>query len=276
MKLHLLLLPLALAACTSGENPGKTTADAATPVATQQAPAASSIAAGSPTLGRYHWVLTDATNADGMRIDALFARDDQPVQLDFVDDRLAISNSCNLMSGGYQLGGGDLSVEPMAQTEMACVEPKLAALDSEVSRRLQGKTRIEMTGGEDSPRLHLTTASGDKLAFAGKATADSRYGAEGEQVFMEVAAETTPCDRPMIADKQCLQVRERTYGDNGVISSASADWEPLYQDIEGYSHEPGVRNVLRLKRYKVANPPADGSSTAYVLDMVVESEQVAR
>ena len=50
--------------------------------------------------------------------------------------------------------------------------------------------------------------------------------------------------------------------------------QPLDQDIEGYTHEDGVRNVLRLKRYTVKNPPADGSSIGYVLDMVVESELV--
>jgi hypothetical protein len=32
-----------------------------------------------------------------------------------------------------------------------------------------------------------------------------------------------------------------------------------------------VRNVLRVKRYAWPNPPADASSSAYVLDMVVES-----
>ena len=54
------------------------------------------------------------------------------------------------------------------------------------------------------------------------------------------------------------------------------EWQFLYQDIEGYAHEPGMRNVLRLNRYTIANPPADGSSVAYVLDMVVESEMVGR
>ncbi|MES1154129.1 MAG: DUF4377 domain-containing protein, partial [Rhodanobacter sp.] len=51
-------------------------------------------------------------------------------------------------------------------------------------------------------------------------------------------------------------------------------WQPLQQDIEGYVHEPGVRNVLRVKRYPLQRPPADAPSSAYVLDMVVESEIV--
>ncbi|MBN9325065.1 MAG: DUF4377 domain-containing protein, partial [Delftia acidovorans] len=46
--------------------------------------------------------------------------------------------------------------------------------------------------------------------------------------------------------------------------------------IEGYKHEPGIRNVLRIQRYKRQNVPADASAYAYVLDMVVESERVGR
>ncbi|HEY0334439.1 MAG TPA: DUF4377 domain-containing protein, partial [Stenotrophomonas sp.] len=41
----------------------------------------------------------------------------------------------------------------------------------------------------------------------------------------------------------------------------------------GYTHLQGVRNVLRVKRYTIPHPPADGSATAYVLDLVVESAQ---
>ena len=36
---------------------------------------------------------------------------------------------------------------------------------------------------------------------------------------------------------QCLQVRERTYADNGTLAS-QGDWQPLYQEIAGYTHTP--------------------------------------
>ena len=45
----------------------------------------------------------------------------------------------------------------------------------------------------------------------------------------------------------------------------------FYATIEGYTHEPGVRNVLRVDRYEIKDPPADAPSQAFVLDMVVES-----
>ena len=46
----------------------------------------------------------------------------------------------------------------------------------------------------------------------------------------------------------------------------------FYATIEGYTHEPGVRNVLRVDRYEIKDPPADAPSQAFVLDMVVESD----
>lgn len=274
MKLHLLLLPLALAACTT-EPPSGPAGDTPVPAAAQKTPAAASMAADEATLSSYHWQLAEASDADGAHLDALFARDDKPVQLDFADSRLSISNTCNLINGGYRLDGEKLKIDSLQQTLMACADPRLAELDRAVSSRFEGSPRIRLAGSEESPRLELTTEAGDRLVFAGEPTAASRYGGEGEQVFMEVAAETAPCSHPLIPDMQCLQVRELTYGENGVVIGEPGEWEALYQDIEGYTHESGVRNVLRLKRYQVANPPADGSSVAYVLDMVVESEQVA-
>ena len=127
----------------------------------------------------------------------------------------------------------------------------------------------------DAPKLSLAADNGDTLVFTGEPTAETRYGSAGETVFLEVAAEAKPCSHPLIPNKQCLQVRERKYGQNGVVQS-TGEWQPLYQDIEGYTHEPGIRNVLRVKRFTLKNPPADAPSTAYVLDMVVESEVASK
>jgi hypothetical protein len=48
--------------------------------------------AAAEALPRYHWQLADARDARGKRVDTLFVRRDAPVQLDFVDGRLAIGN----------------------------------------------------------------------------------------------------------------------------------------------------------------------------------------
>ena len=118
---------------------------------------------------------------------------------------------------------------------------------------------VASTAG-DMPQLVLTNAAGDRLVFHGMPTADTRFGGPGERVFMEVAAETQPCSHPLIADKQCLQVREIVFDDNGLRVGEPGEWQNFYDDIEGFSHQPGTRNVLRVNRYNIANPPADASA----------------
>lgn len=269
-RLALLTLSVALAAaCSRAPEAPPTAEPAATPAATT--PATTTVDAAM--LGAYHWKLDQAVDAKGQRIEALFARADKPVQLDFRDNRIGVANTCNRMGGGYTLEGERLTVADLASTLMACADPKLMALDQEVGKRLQGPQTAALAGGE-TPTLTLTGAGGDVLTFRGEATAETRYGGAGETAFFEVAPETKPCSHPLIPDKQCLQVREVHYDAQGLKTGTPGEWQPLYQDIEGFEHVAGTRNVVRVKRHAIKNPPADAPSTAYVLDMVVESELV--
>ena len=270
-RLSPLALVLALAACSAPPpSPPPPASTGETPLA-DATPAPATLDAA--TLAAHHWKLAEASDGQGNRIEALFANADKPVQLDFVDGRVAVGNTCNRMGGGYAIEGGQLKFDRFASTMMACADPKLAALDTEVGQRLQGALKAEMP---DASSLKLTNAAGDILLFKGEPTAQTRYGGPGERVFLEIAAQTKPCSHPLIPDKQCLQVREIKYDDKGLKIGTPGAFENFYSDIEGYTHESGVRNVLRVKRYKIANPPADGSSLAYVLDMVVESENTKK
>lgn len=267
------VLACALAAC-AGSNGGKADSTTAPPASTA-ANAADSPATGadmSAQLPRYHWRLQDARSRDGGRIDALFARANKPLTLDFHDGRVSVRNACNGIGGSYTLDGGTLAFGPMVGTMMACADPKLTALDGAVTSRLNGKSQVALTAGA-SPSLTITLADGDVLTFAGKETAEAKYGGPGKQVFLEVAPQRVACSHPLIPDHQCLSVREIAYGDNGVKTS-TGQWHPLYEEIEGYDFRTGTRNVLRLKQFERANAPADASRTVYVLDMVVESETV--
>ncbi|MFC3814274.1 DUF4377 domain-containing protein [Lysobacter sp. GCM10012299] len=274
-RLMLLALPLALAACAKAPTPPEAaTPTAVTPPAatTPAATPAASTTIDAAALGSQHWKLEQAVDAKGQRIDALFARADKPLQLDFRDGRVSVSNACNRMGGGYTLTGDRLQVARMAATLMACTDPKLMALDQAIGKRLEAPQTVALRNGD---QLALTSADGEVLTFRGEPTAETRYGGPGETAFLEVAAQTKPCSHPLIPNKQCLQVRELRYDDRGIKTGTPGEWQPLYQDIEGYEHTDGVRNVVRVKRYTIKNPPADGSSIAYVLDMVVESENVA-
>jgi len=262
----ILMLPFALAACAkTPQGEPATPPAAAAPAATQAA------AADTTALTAYHWRLNEAKDAGGKRIEALFVNADKPLQLDFADGHINVSNVCNHIGGMYSIAGDKLKFDRMMSTLMACIDPKLMALDQEIGKRLETESTFALQSG-DAPILTLIGGNGDVLTFKGDPTAETRYGGKGETVFLEVAAQTKPCNHPLIPNMQCLQVRELKYDDKGIKTGTDGEFQSFYGNIEGYSHEPGIRNVVRAKRYAIKNPPADGSSQAYVLDMVVESE----
>jgi heat shock protein HslJ len=271
-RILLLSLPVAMmVACSNPSNGTKTETTPPASTATATAPAAANI--DGNLLGTNHWLLDNAVDASGKRIDALFVRADKPVTLDFKDGRLSVSNTCNHLGGSYTLEGNALTVGPMMSTQRACGEPGVMELDRLAGDRLQGKLTVRSL---DAAGLSVATASGDVLTFRGEPTPETRYGGTGERVFMEVDAQTKPCSHPLIKDYQCLQVREVKYDDKGLEQGKRGAYENFYGNIEGYNHEPGVRNVLRLNRFQIKNPPADAPSVAYVLDMVVSSELVKK
>ncbi|MBJ7575371.1 META and DUF4377 domain-containing protein [Luteimonas sp. MC1828] len=266
--LLVLVLPLALAACTRAPQ------DAPPPAAPVTVGNAATPAPGqADALAAYHWHLDAATSADGDRIAALFANPDKPLQLDFADGRIAIGNTCNRMGGEATFDGARLTVGQLVSTQMACADAALMAMEREAGTRLAGGHAVTLVAG-DPPRLELVNAVGDTLVFIGAATARTRFGVAPERVFLEVAAERVDCHHPVMPDYRCLQVRELQYDAAGLRTGAG-DWGPLFQEIEGYDHQPGTRNVLRLDRYPRKDVPADASAVAYVLDMVVESEQAS-
>ncbi len=261
----LLMLTTALAACAQTPRDSAVDAPAAAPATRSSGTAQPSL------LTDYRWRLAQANDAQGQRLDALFVSSGQPVQFDFRNGKLAVGNTCNGMSGAYTVIGDQLKVGALISTKKACADAALMALDQEIGKRLRGPLTLSMRA-DDKPRLTLASASGDRLMFIGEPTADTYYGSTGETVFLEVGPQTVPCRRPPIGDAQCLQVRQIRYDGNGVRIGTGGEFRDFFDSIAGYTHAPGVRNVLRVKRYKIADPPADASAYAYALDLVVESE----
>ncbi|KVL40924.1 hypothetical protein WS97_04865 [Burkholderia territorii] len=77
-----------------------------------------------------------------------------------------------------------------------------------------------------------------------------------------VAPQTARCTG--VAPMDCLQVR----------GSPAELWSLWYAGIEGFAYQPGYQYVLEVDEYRVAQPPADGSSIRWVLKRVVERRQV--
>ncbi|MGH8616489.1 MAG: DUF4377 domain-containing protein [Burkholderiales bacterium] len=226
------------------------------------------------TLEAHRWSLDAATDSRGTRMDILFPGKDGRFVFAFSKVRLNVTGGCNTLTGGYTITAGrELKTGRMAATMMAC-EPALMQADAALSKRLAAPLRIEVTAGPQ-PRLQLVSAAGETLSLTGTATPESRYGA-GTLMFLEVAASPIPCNRPLMPKASCLQVRERRFDQNGLPSGQPGPWWPLYETIEGFTHQEGVRNVLRVKRFQRKPVPADASAYVYVLDLVVESAVVSK
>lgn len=198
-----------------------------------------------------------------------------PLQLHFAPERLSLSGLCNQASAAYQAQQGQaqegrLQVQAPMATLRACPEAGLMQLEQRVLAQLPQLQQYSLHTQGGAVQLQLRFADGSQWQLTGQPTAATRYGAPGERVFLEVAAHTTPCQHPLMPQAQCLRVRELRYDAQG-LKQSSGDWQPFYGQIQGYQHEAGVRNVLRLQRYPAQPPGQAQPAYAYVLDLVVES-----
>jgi heat shock protein HslJ len=217
------------------------------------------------------WTLQSGTEATGQPIDGLSVPG-QAFQLRFDGARLAVSGGCNTMTGSWRLSPqGQLMIGRLAATMKACDAPLMKA-DAALAAVLAQQLDVQLQPGAE-PGLRLVSPSRQTLALSGQPTLASLYGAP-TRIFLEVAAQTVPCQPGAGAPTQCLQVRELRFDKQGLRIDPPGEWRAFYSRIDGYTHTPGVRNVLRIDRYERKQVPADASRHVFVLDMVVESETV--
>jgi heat shock protein HslJ len=217
------------------------------------------------------WTLQSGTEASGQAIEGLMVPG-QAFQLRFDGARLAVSGGCNNMTGSWRLSPqGQLMVGRLAATMKAC-EPALMKADAALSAVLAQHLDAQLQPGS-TPSLRLVSPTRQTLVLNGQPTLESLYGAP-TRVFLEVAPQTVPCQPGAGAPAQCLQVRERRFDKQGLRIEPPGEWRTFHASIQGYTHTPGVRNVVRVDRYQRKQVPSDASRYLYVLDLVVESEVV--
>ncbi|KAB7769805.1 META and DUF4377 domain-containing protein [Xanthomonas maliensis] len=244
---------------------------ACTPAQDGRAPAAATAATMAPgpdtdalrgTLQARHWQLQHASDAHGSALQRLFVAGVPPLQLDFTDQRIQVSHTCNTLGAPYALAERQVQIGRVVSSKRACAEQRRMAQEQAASALLSGRFAVAMTADAEHSQLTLTRSDGTRLVFAGTPTSASQHG-PGQTLLIEVAAATVPC--PDAPARRCLQLREQ--------APASSAGEPAWQiydgRIEGFEHEDGIRTLLRVTRY----PPAPGQDAApvYVLDQMLEA-----
>ena len=225
-------------------------------------------------LESHNWRLQSAVGPQNQRIAALSPQDIPPIVFGFGGDRINIQGGCNQMGGRYRIAAASqIEVDQIVSTRMAC-KPELMQTDAALSTLLAKPLQIEVIAGA-SPQLRLVSASNETLAFAGSLTREAQFGPP-TVIFLEVAPEHVACDRAPAVGARCLHVRQLYFDEKGLPAGKPGEWRALYEDIEGFRHAEGERNVLRVKRFNRAQPAAGTVATLYVIDLIVESGPVNR
>ncbi|MCL1499808.1 hypothetical protein A7D16_11385 [Xanthomonas nasturtii] len=258
------LLAAGVTACGSGASPEVpgSSSDAAAQADAIAAPAADN-APLRVALRAQHWHLQQANDAHGTALRSLFVDGLPPLQLDFSDQRIQVSQTCNALGANYAVAQTQLQIGRVVSSKRLCAESRRMAQERAASDLLSGRFAVLLDTAAATPRLTLTRSDGTRLIFGGVATADTRYGGPGQTLLIEVAADTVPCTSDPA--RQCLQLREQDAAGRPV----SQTWQPFEGTIDGFEHEAGIGNVLRVTRY----PAAAGSAGApvYVLEQMIEA-----
>ena len=234
-------------------------------------PGPSGPAGDASSLTAYHWKLRQAFTPAGTEDQSWFVDSTHaPIELNFIEQRALVKNLCNTMSAAYSVEGQRLNLQKPMSTLMACNNNQLMMLEQKVARILPTTKQWNVQLGastSEQPRLTIQFIDGTRWQLEGRPTAQTKYGGAPERIFLEVGPQRKTCSAGA-GRQECLQVRELRYADTGV-KTYTGQWENFYSEIEGYKHVAGTSNILRIDRYKRQNMPADASSYAYVLDMVI-------
>lgn len=227
-------------------------------------------------LENYQWTQVNIIEANGHSQPAFHSEDGGPVQISFSENRMMLSGLCNHMTAAYQLEGSKIKVSSPMSTMKACGDSKLMNYEQQVGKALATMDRWSLLSSnttDAAPVLTLSFADGSQWRLQGEQTLAAKYGVEPTRVFLEVEPQKVDCTTSQGQAQQCLRVREIVYNEQGVQTS-TGPWLDYFASIQGYEHTPGIRQVIRLNRYPLANVPAGSAPYVDELDMIVQSEVV--
>lgn len=107
-------------------------------------------------LQAYNWQLVDAKRTNGDKVTQLFFDPSKPLTLKFFEDngnkRVTFANTCNNMGASYSVVNGNVQLDNVLSTMMACPEPQ-ASFDTATMATVQGKYSL----GKNSNNLPILT-----------------------------------------------------------------------------------------------------------------------
>jgi heat shock protein HslJ len=200
------------------------------------------------------WHLSAYQDAEGEMVEPLSASE---ITAEFRDGQVNGTAGCNGYFGSYEREGNQLTLGPMAMTEMACGQPE-GVMDQE----MQYLAALEKSA---SYEIEFSQVDGDQLLIAGDEGQTilvyDLTPTEGTEEMEENNNEGTLYVGPILVDcegegpMKCMLVREDPQEPYGLF----------YSQIEGFEFEQGYEYELLVAIEDVENPPAGGSSIKWTL-----------
>jgi heat shock protein HslJ len=112
-------------------------------------------------LQSYNWQLVDAKRTNGAKVTQLFFNPAKPLTLNFMNvngnHRVTFMNTCNNMGAEYSIVNGNVQLNNVLSTMMACPEPQ-ASFDTATMATVQGKYSLS-NGANNVSMLTIENAS---------------------------------------------------------------------------------------------------------------------
>ncbi|MBP2279197.1 heat shock protein HslJ [Psychrobacter sp. PL15] len=112
-------------------------------------------------LQAYNWQLVEAKRTNGAKVTQLFFDPAKPLILNFMkvngNDRVTFMNTCNNIGAEYSIVNGNVKLNNVLSTMMACPEPQ-ASFDTATMATVQGKYSISKNAN-NVPMLMIENAS---------------------------------------------------------------------------------------------------------------------
>ncbi|CAG9187231.1 META and DUF4377 domain-containing protein [Cupriavidus pinatubonensis] len=246
----------ALGACATGPAP--------------ESPATAPALNQTQSSGPSRWELIRWQQPDGTLRDIPHGDNGQPIIFEFnsgidaAQGTVSGTSGCNRFTGSYGKTDTGIRFDHVAGTRMACPPPRME-LESALLKAMQTPfvtVGTQPSAGSTGRQIIWKTASEDLLQFVereGVGQRGARVDAAGS-VEKTVYIDSQRVECTGVSRMTCYRWRE----------SPDAPWQLWYGPIEGLDFEPGISYKLRVREYKVPNPPADASSIRWQL-LSVES-----
>ncbi len=103
----------------------------------------------------------------GTALRSLFVDGLPAVQLDFNDQRIQVSQTCNALGAIYSVAQAQVQIGRVVSSRRMCADARRMAQERAASDLLSGRFAVVMDTAAAAPRLTLTRSDGTRLIFGG-------------------------------------------------------------------------------------------------------------